>query len=100
MNPADQATLDRAKKAHELHISRRGFFPRLWETSYSHDRRAHRHKCQCCGKIVNQGEQVVMYCLGTKTRVIHVVEADKKVFGDDGYTWRDLALTHAYPQGF
>lgn len=92
MNPRDQVILDQAVKTHE-----KAFTKRLWEMTYAHDRREHRHKCQCCGKIVQDGEDVVMYRFGsTRTRVIHLREADLGLGADFSYTWRQLALTHAY----
>jgi hypothetical protein len=35
--------------------------PNLYEITYAHDRRNHRHRCQCCHKIVQAGEQVVIW---------------------------------------
>jgi len=31
-----------------------------WEAIYKNDRRAHRHRCVCCNRIINAGEPVVM----------------------------------------
>ena len=28
--------------------------PNVYECSYAHDRRNHRHRCQCCNKIIDQ----------------------------------------------
>jgi len=67
--------------------------PSLFECTYAHDRRAHRHRCQCCNKIVNAGEQVIMYRIDAKnSRALHAECADKPSF--DGLTHRQLAQLH------
>lgn len=68
--------------------------PSLFECTYAHDRRAHRHRCQCCRKIVNAGETVIMYKIDAKTsRVLHTGCADMPSF--DGLTMRQLAQLHS-----
>lgn len=68
--------------------------PDLYETTYAHERRAHRHRCQCCRKIINAGESVVMYSVDHKTsRALHIACADKPSF--DGLTMRQLAQLHS-----
>lgn len=64
--------------------------PNLFETIYANDRRAHRHRCQCCNRIVTAGEPVVMWKTDHKTsRVLHADCAEKPSF--DGITQRQLA---------
>lgn len=66
--------------------------PVLFEIDYQHDRRKHRHRCQCCNKIVAEGERVIMYPVSHKaTRVLHVSCADKQSFE---LTYRELAQAH------
>lgn len=50
----------------------------VWEMDYSHDRRAHRHRCLYCNKIVNADERVWMAktLLGTYTKVLHAACAE------------------------
>lgn len=68
--------------------------PDLFEIDYAHDRRAHRHRCQCCRKIVNAGERVVMYRVSAKvSRVLHIACADRQTF--DNITYRQLAQLHS-----
>lgn len=68
--------------------------PNVYECSYAHDRRNHRHRCQCCNKIVNQGETVLMYKISAKvSRVLHIACADKPSF--DNLTFRQLAQLHS-----
>jgi hypothetical protein len=68
--------------------------PNLYECSYAHDRRNHRHRCQCCNKIVNTDEQVIMYKISSKvSRVLHIECADKPSF--DNLTFRQLAQLHS-----
>lgn len=65
----------------------------MYEINYKHDRRAHRHRCQCCLKIVNAGERVLMYRAGKhSTRVVHAACADRPTF--DGLTYRELGQLH------
>jgi hypothetical protein len=63
------------------------------EIAYSHSRRKHAHRCQCCSKIVQDGQQVLMYSCGNVTRVLHLSCADKPSF--DGITMRELAELHS-----
>lgn len=51
----------------------------MWETNYAHDRRAHRHRCQCCRRIVNAGERVLMVKTVRKTTVVCHVEPCSEV---------------------
>jgi hypothetical protein len=66
--------------------------PMTYETTYAHDRRKHRHRCQCCAKIINAGEPVVMWRLGKRTRALHLECADKIATGTT--THRQLAELH------
>jgi hypothetical protein len=49
---------------------------RMWEATYKHDRRAHRHRCHQCARIVNEGEQVVMWRVRKGTKAVHLECAD------------------------
>ena len=55
-------------------------FSRMWECTYKHDRRAHRHRCrnEACGRIINAGEQVLMWrCKDRRsTYAVHIACAD------------------------
>lgn len=68
----------------------------VWKVErYAHDRRAHRHRCQCCRKIVNAGEPVFMAKVqAKKTRVVHETCADKIAIND--CSWRELMKLHAF----
>jgi hypothetical protein len=68
----------------------------VWKVeSYAHDRRAHRHRCQCCRKIVNAGEAVYMAKVQTKkTRVVHEACADVLTIGD--FSHLDLMKLNAF----
>jgi hypothetical protein len=67
--------------------------PSLYEAVYAHDRRNHRHRCQCCRKIINAGEKVVMWKVDAKTsRALHIGCADRPSF--DNLTHRQLAQLH------
>lgn len=75
----------------------------VWEMTYAHDRRAHRHRCQCCRRIVEAGERVLMVQMDTKrTRVCHAepcaeviaVPADMCREEHD-WTYRDLFIAWA-----
>lgn len=59
-----------------------------WETTYQHDRRAHRHRCRCCGVILQAGDSVLMARVaGGKTLAIHAACADRPHIAP--WTWRD-----------
>lgn len=63
------------------------------EVDYRNDRRKHRHRCQCCSKVVTVGERVLMYRVSIKaTRVLHTECADRPSF--DGLTFRQLGELH------
>ena len=65
----------------------------MHQVTYANDRRKHRHRCQCCSKIVCVGETVLMYRVSSKsTRVLHTECADRPSF--DGLTFRQLAELH------
>jgi len=51
----------------------------MWETTYRNDRRQHRHRCRCCSRIIEPGEQVVMWRMpGRRTAyAIHLDCADQ-----------------------
>lgn len=60
-----------------------------WETDYRHDRRAHRHRCLACHRIVNEGERVVMAKISDRvSRTLHLECAGKVAIND--WTWRRL----------
>jgi|SoimicmetaTmtLPC_FD_contig_121_52237_length_2056_multi_3_in_0_out_0_3 hypothetical protein len=63
-----------------------------YETTYANDRRKHRHRCQCCGKIINVGDRVVMWRLGRITRAVHIECQD--TIAIDNVTYRQLAELH------
>lgn len=63
----------------------------IWETEYKHDRRAHRHRCRCCNRIIEAGERVIMCGIRKGSVAIHLSCADKQ-YGTSEYVWRD-ALT-------
>jgi hypothetical protein len=68
--------------------------PRLYETIYAHDRREHRHRCQCCHRIITAGEAVLMWRVSSKvSRALHLTCADK--VSNDGLTCRQLAQLHS-----
>jgi hypothetical protein len=69
--------------------------PDLYETTYAHDRREHRHRCQCCSRIINAGELVVMYAIHKGTRALHAECADKLAFPERGVSFRQLAQLHS-----
>lgn len=59
----------------------------IWSAIYSHSRRTHRHRCRCCSKIIDDGQNVVMArVVGAKTWAIHETCATKPFFA---MTWRD-----------
>ena len=68
---------------------------RTWETIYRHDRRAHRHRCFACRRILTEGERVFMgRVAGTRrTHAAHIECADRP--GPDGWTTRRLMTAHA-----
>lgn len=66
----------------------------LWQTSYAHDRRIHRHRCRYCHRIVQAGETVWMARVGTRTTFILHAEpcADARY---SSMTWLELLACHA-----
>lgn len=67
--------------------------PNIYECTYAHDRRANRHRCQCCRKIINEGEKVLMWRISAKvSRALHIECAEKPSF--DGLTQKQLAQLH------
>lgn len=69
--------------------------PNLYEREYAHDRR---HRCQCCRRIIEAGERVVMWRIQGGTRALHIECASKDTFllADKGqvFTHRQLAQLH------
>lgn len=64
-----------------------------WDATYAHDRRAHRHRCRCCSRIVEAGEAVVMARVdGRTTWTIHAACAAKPFTRDGRFTWRDAMV--------
>lgn len=61
----------------------------VFEIDYRHDRRAHRHRCRCCGVVVNAGERVIMARVADrKTWVLHLECGDKRHSPE--YSWREV----------
>lgn len=68
--------------------------PDVYETTYANDRRKHRHRCQCCSKIIQPGDAVVMWAVDAgRTRALHAACAGRPSF--DGLTQRQLAQLHS-----
>lgn len=64
--------------------------PPLWPAVYSSIRRKHSHRCQCCRKIIAEGEAVLMArVVGKATRCMHEACAAKP-FGGSSLTGRDF----------
>jgi hypothetical protein len=64
---------------------------RVYSWTYKNDRRGHRHRCRCCNRIINEGEQVVMGVLPRTGRTIAVHEdpcASQR--HSPQYTWREV----------
>lgn len=60
-----------------------------WEATYSHSRRAARHRCRCCRKVLNAGDAAVMARVsGGSTLAIHAGCAAAG-FANSVWTWRD-----------
>jgi hypothetical protein len=69
--------------------------PNLYECTYAHDRRNHRHRCQCCRKIINDGESVILWKASSKvSRALHIECADLPI-QNLGVTNRELAQLHS-----
>jgi len=73
----------------------------IWETTYRHDRRKHRHRCRCCAVIINTDEPVIMARVTggrSGTWAIHKACGDTlfstPVGSSDsnGWTWRDAMI--------
>lgn len=60
-----------------------------WECDYAFDRRAHRHRCRCCSKIINVGERVIMTRVRGGTFAIHALCGTLQ-HSAGGWTWRDV----------
>lgn len=63
--------------------------PAPYECDYAHDRRKHRHRCQACSRIINEGERVVMWAVSKGSRALHIACADVMSF--NGVTHRGYA---------
>lgn len=61
-----------------------------FELEYKHDRRAHRHRCRCCRRILTEGERVLMARVGRsgRTWAIHIDPCASVPFVG-GFVWRD-----------
>lgn len=76
-----------------------------WETEYKHDRRAHRHRCKGCGKILNAGERVIMCKVRAGSVAAHIACADRPHGSTEtGWTLRDAfeawGTDHLIARGF
>lgn len=71
---------------------------RVWEATYAHDRRKHRHRCRACERIIDSGERVLMIRIprGRGTWAIHAEHADERL---DGMSWRERLSAWAAPDG-
>lgn len=63
-----------------------------FEIDYRHDRRAHRHRCRCCRRVINDGERVVMTRLKGKSWAIHVSPCADLQYGSSAFVWRDAMI--------
>lgn len=62
----------------------------IWPMTYSASRRKHSHRCQCCRKIIAEGEAVLMArVVGKATRCMHE-DCAAKPFGGSTLTGRDF----------
>lgn len=93
-NERDRIILEQAKAAHAKAL--KAGISRVWNATYAHDRRAHRHRCLRCSRIIKEGEPVTMYRYGVKTRALHAACIEMTIGPDSCWTYRDLALAHAY----
>lgn len=70
--------------------------PKPWEAVYAADRRKHRHRCRCCRRIIEPGDNVLMWRETARvSRAVHLDCADKiaccsSQFFED-MTWRQYA---------
>jgi hypothetical protein len=63
--------------------------------SYAHDRRAHRHRCRCCGKVLETGDKAFMARTAAKTTwAIHDACGEKR--HSSQYTWREVMRVWAF----
>lgn len=62
---------------------------------YAANRRKHRHRCRCCGKVIEAGSRVVMARIaGGKTWAVHDACAEKRHSPE--YTWREVMRVWAF----
>lgn len=68
----------------------------IWNvTSYARDRRAYRHRCRCCGKVIEIGDAAVMARVANKTTwAIHATCADKR--HGSQYSWGEVMKVWAF----
>ena len=59
-----------------------------WEMVYSYDRRAHRHRCVACRRIIDAGERVLMCRRHKGTLALHIDCAGRE--HTPGNTYRDV----------
>lgn len=63
--------------------------------SYAHDRRAHRHRCRCCRKVLEAGDIAVMARIADKTTwALHADCAEKP--HSPGATWGQMLKRWAF----
>lgn len=62
-----------------------------WPMTYSSSRRKHSHRCQCCRKVITEGELVLMAkVVGKATRCLHTACADRPYpTATSQLKWRD-----------
>lgn len=62
-----------------------------WPMIYWSSRRKHNHRCQCCRKIIAEGDEVLMAkVVGKASRCVHVACASRPYPTQDSpLTWRD-----------
>lgn len=66
-----------------------------WKANYWTPRRKHNHRCQCCSRIIEDGEHVYMArIVGRVTHALHAACADKEAI--NSFTHLQLLEAHGY----
>lgn len=70
----------------------------MWDVaSYANDRRAHRHRCKCCRRVIEAGDAALMAKVEAKrTIAVHAECADKKLMPERAATYRDALRESAF----